>query len=312
MNEIVLIIGYNAAGKTTYVQKFVDQGYFRINRDEIGGKLKDLHHFAESALKEGKTKLVLDNTYRNIESRKSIIELANKYKIPIRCIHLNTSFEDAQFNACKRMIKETGNILTPEQLSKTKNPNHFPPAALFSYRKEFEKPSINEGFSKIETVKLVREFDSNYINKALILDYDGTLRISKGDYDYPIKPSDVEILPGRSEIIQEYRDKGYLIFGVSNQSGIAKNILSLKDAVDCFEKTNELLKQSIEYYYCPHHIPPVKCYCRKPHSGIGVYLIEKYKLNPALCIFVGDQTTDKTFSERCGFQYFHPDNFFKC
>lgn len=311
MNEIVLVSGYNAAGKTTYVKKFVDQGYFRINRDEIGGKLKDLHHVAEKQLKDGNSKLVLDNTYRNIESRKPIIEVANKNKIPIRCVHLNTSFEDAQFNACKRMIQDTGHLLMPEELKYTKNPNHFPPAALFSYRKDFEKPTVSEGFSKVEIVPFIREFDSTYVNKALILDYDDTIRTSIGNYDYPIKPNDVKILDGRSELIQEYRNQGCIIAGVSNQSGVAKNILSLKDAVDCFEKTNELLNQKIDYYFCPHNIPPVNCYCRKPHCGIGVMLIEKYKLNPSLCLFVGDQTTDQTFASRCGFQFQWAKDFFK-
>lgn len=311
MSEIVLITGYTAAGKTTYVKKFVEQGYHRINRDELGGKLKDLHFIADKAIKEGKGKLVLDNTYRNVESRRDIIEIAKKHNVPIRCIHLNTSFEDAQFNACKRMIQDTGNLLMPKDLAETKNPNHFPPVALFSYRKDFEKPTMAEGFSSVETIKFVRQYDPTYTNKALILDYDDTLRTSIGTHDYPLKPDDVKILPGRKQKIQEYRDKGYIILGVSNQSGVAKNILSYNDAVACFEKTNELLGQEIDYYFCPHNVPPINCFCRKPHSGIGVLLIEKYKLDPRQCIMVGDQTTDKTFAERCGFHFQWVDKFFK-
>lgn len=308
--EIVLIMGYNAAGKTTLVQNFVEQGYTRINRDEIGGKLKDLHQYAEKAIQEGHNRLVLDNTYRNRESRKSIIQVAKKHGLPIRCLHLNTSFEDAQYNACQRMIRDTGKLLMPDDLKLTKNPNHFPPAALFGYRKEFEKPTSGEGFSKVETINFERK-PTGYTNKSLILDYDGNLRDSLGEHDYPTKISEIKLLPGRKERIQEYVDQGFILTGVSNQSGVSKDILSYQDAVDCFEHTNDLLGHKIDYYFCPHSVPPVKCYCRKPHPGLGVMLIEKYKLDPAQCIFVGDQTTDKTFAERCGFQFIHTDEFFK-
>jgi HAD superfamily hydrolase (TIGR01662 family) len=99
--------------------------------------------------------------------------------------------------------------------------------------------------------------------------------------------------------------------GASNQSGIAKGTITLQDAIDCFEETNRQLGHNIEYFFCRHSIPPVVCYCRKPHVGIFVHFIEKYKLDTDQCIFVGDQTTDKTASERCKIKYYHPEEFFK-
>jgi histidinol phosphatase-like enzyme len=58
-------------------------------------------------------------------------------------------------------------------------------------------------------------------------------------------------------------------------------------------------------------VPPITCYCRKPAPGMGAYFIEKYKLNPAKCIMVGDMGSDKTFAARCGFQYADASEFFK-
>ena len=43
---------------------------------------------------------------------------------------------------------------------------------------------------------------------------------------------------------------------------------------------------------------------------MGVFLIEKHKLNPAETIMVGDQTTDKTFARRLGFEYVDQKDFF--
>lgn len=310
MSEIVLVIGYNGGGKTSYTKNNFDESYYRINRDELGGRLIDLPKLLEAKIQQGCNTFVLDNTYASIESRKGIIDVGKKYTIPVKCIWLNTSFEDAQFNACKRMVQKYNKLPQPEDFKKTKDPNTFPPAALFNYRKTFEKPTKNEGFSEVIKVNFEREFDPTYKNKALILDYDGTLRKSNGEKDYPLHPNDVEILPNRKEKLNEYKNKGYKLLGVSNQSGIAKGFLTDDDANKCFIKTNELLGFEIEYYYCCHNIPPVKCYCRKPHPGLGVYLIEKHKLNPLECIFVGDQTTDETFAKRCYFQYQDQASFF--
>lgn len=310
MKEIIVLLGYNGAGKTTLVKKYTDQGYHRINRDEIGGKLSDLPNHARTAIDAGHEKLVLDNTYRNRESRKGIIELAKEKGFTIRCVHLTTSFEDAQINACRRMMQRTGGIMMPEDFKKSNDPNLFPPVALFTYRKEFEAPKLDEGFDAIENVPFVRVWGPEYVNKALILDYDDTLRTSNGPEKYPTKPEHITILPGRKEKIQEYKDKGYLVFGVSNQSGVAKKKLTAAEAQACFDHTNQLLGHNIEVLFCPHSVPPVNCYCRKPHPASGVYLIEKYKLEPKSCIMVGDQTTDKTFAARCGFKFIDQQVFF--
>ena len=308
--KIVLLIGYNAGGKSTLVNDYVNQGAFRINRDLLGGNLDGLCTHVLKAINDGHESIILDNTYSTIKSRASIIELAKSNNIPIHCLWLQTSFEDAQFNACLRMVKKHGRLLTPDEMKKTKDSNDFPPVALFTYRKNFQKPTVNEGFNSVEKIDFVRQWTGEYVNKALFLDYDGTLRISVGKENWPEKPSDVEILPKRKEILQKYVDQGYRLLGVSNQSAIAKG-LSIENVVECFERTNELLGHKIEYLFCPHRIPPVQCYCRKPGVGLTVKFILKYNLDPRQCIFVGDMKTDETCAKRSGMKFIHESKFFK-
>jgi HAD superfamily hydrolase (TIGR01662 family) len=310
MSEIVLVLGYNAAGKSTYVKEYTDKGYHRLNRDELGGKLDSLPQILTDLFKKGTKSFVLDNTYVNVESRKSIIDCGKKLGIPVRAVWLTTSFEDAQFNACQRMIRKAGRLLDPVDFKTTKDPNLFPPVALFTYKKNFEEPMKKEGFSDVVIVPFVRKKDPKYCNKALILDYDDTLRVTDNKHGYPTKPSEVKILPGRKEKISEYVKKGYKLLGASNQSGIAKGVLTAQDAVDCFEETNRQLGHEIDYFFCRHSIPPVVCYCRKPHTGIGVHFIEKYKLDASQCWMIGDATSDKTFAARCGFKYIDQAEFF--
>lgn len=304
-------MGINAGGKSSLVQQFVNNGYHRINRDIAGGSLDGQVKIVGWAINDGKHKIVLDNTYPTIKSRESIIKFTKDWGAKISCHWLTTSFEDAQLNACLRMVKRRGKLLSPEEMKTTKDPNLFPPVALFNYRKIFEKPTTVEGFDEVIEVPFIRTWAAEYKNKALILDYDGTLRKSRGEYDYPVKFSDIEVNNIVTPIIHAFQNDGYFILGVSNQSGIAKGIVSDEMAVKCFEETNRQLRISVDFYYCPHSIPPVSCYCRKPHVGLGAVFIEKYKLNPSLCLMVGDMTTDETFAERCGFKFIHTLQFFK-
>lgn len=313
--KVVMIIGGPAAGKSTQSELFIKQDYIYLNRDSCGGKVIDLLPKMENTLKVGNN-VILDNLFPTIDSRKPFIDLAKSLSAEISCLHINTSIEDCQINLLNRMYKKYKKLFNhPDDIkadaSAKKDPNVYPIAVLFKYRKEFETPTINEGFSSVTEVDFKRIWGAEFSNKALILDYDDTLRTSTGIKQYPINPSDIQILPNRKEKIQKYKDDGYLLLGVSNQSGIHKGILSYDDAVACFEKTNELLGFDIHYTFCPHQSNPPVCFCRKPQSSNGVYLINKYKLNPSQCIFVGDQTSDKTFANRVGFKYYDVSDFFE-
>lgn len=305
--EIIFTCAYPAAGKTTLVERFA--GHDRLNRDTIGGSLLDVAAELEQRIKAGKKQFILDNTYGTRESRKPLVEIAKRHKMPLRCIWLDTSIEDAQMNACHRMVKRFGKLLHPAEITAAKDPNTFPIMALFAYRKAFEEPTESEGF-KLEVVKFERKKNPAFKNKAVIFDYDGTLRETKSGAHFPTDVADIRILPGRAAKIKKYAADGYKLLGVSNQSGVAKGDLTLETADACFKQTNKLLGLDIEYSFCPHRAPPT-CYCRKPMVGLGVQFIEKHSLDPAQCVFIGDMTTDKTFANRCGFQFMDQAEFFK-
>ncbi len=311
MSEVILIMGYPAAGKSEHALALEKKGYVRLNRDEAGGKVEDLVPKMEAALKS-KKKVVLDNLFGTAEGRKPFLEAAKRLKAPVVCKWIATSLEEAQINALHRMFERHQRVFfTQKDFKGIKDPNLFGVGALFKYRKDFQKPTTAEGFEKIEKLDFARRPRRGYKNKAVIFDYDGTLRVTKGgNGKYPVKPSEVELMPGRKAVVARYKKDGYILLGASNQSGVAKKHLSKEDADACFQQTNKLVGQDIEFMYCPHNVPP-KCYCRKPQSGMGVHFIEKYKLDPSQTIMVGDQTTNKTFGTRLGFEYVDQGDFFK-
>jgi len=311
--EVVMVCGYPASGKSTEADKFIKQDYVYLNRDTQGGTIAGLLPELKKMLAAG-SNVVLDNLFPTPEVRKPFVDAAKAAGATVRCLVMDTKIEDAQINALHRMYQRHKKFFfAPNDLKGVKDPNMFPVAVLFKYRKEYKTPSTAEGFDKIETVKFTRRAMPGYNNRALILDYDDNLRRTTGKEKYPIHPSEVQLLFDKEKMvkkIREYTDIGYLPLGVSNQSGVDKGILTHDDAVACFERTNELLGIKIDYVFCPHQSAPPVCYCRKPQSGNGVFLIEKYKLDPFQCVFVGDQTTDKSFAQRLGFKFYYTNEFF--
>lgn len=316
--HVLLIMGFPASGKSTITADLAAQGYTVLNRDTEGGHMRGiLQKFQESLV--GGARVVLDNTFCTETDRRPFIEAARDAGVQIECRWMTTSAEDAQINALHRMWDRYGRVFFDAADLKAhpvanKDPNMFPAAAIFSYRKRFEKPTVEEGFSKVERVPFTRRpFQGT--QKALILDYDGTLRRDAmevgGQYHYPVKPSEVQVLPNREAVLQRYKDQGYLLLGASTQSGIAKGHLTSDDALACFRETNRQLGHDVSHAHCKHGSFPVSCYCRKPQSGLGVYLIRLYNLNPSECIMVGDLSTDRSFAARLGFQFVDADEFFK-
>ncbi|MDB4932960.1 MAG: oxidoreductase [Myxococcaceae bacterium] len=311
--EIVLVMGYPASGKSTWTaQHFAN--HRRINRDALGDRsLDELVPLVERALDEGQP-AVLDNTYATRQSRAALLDLARRRGVPARCVWLDSSIEHAQYNAVERLVRKHGRLLSPDEIKQAgkADPNTYGPAVLFKHRKAFEAPTAAEGFASIEKVAFVRGAQpEGYGHKALLLDYDGTLRRTKSGDKYPLTPEDVEVLPGRAETLRRYAAEGYRLLGVSNQSAVSKGTLTEAGARACFARTNELLGVDVEVAFCPHDPAPISCWCRKPMPGLGVAFIEKYRLDRAQVTMVGDMTSDRTFAARAGVRFVDQADFFR-
>lgn len=312
MKEIVIIMGFPASGKSTTVNQYVSKGYSRLNRDTHGGTMEDMHKLADKYLGENDPLIVLDNLYPSVKSRAGIVAVAKKHKARIVCVHMSTSMEDSMLNACLRMMQKHGVVPGPEHMKDYGDPNTFPVAVIYKYRKEFQKPTLAEGFDQVIAAPFVRTWGPDFINKAVIIDYDGTVRLSTGPQKFPTKKSEIKMLPGREKVLRAYKDKGYYILGASNQSGVAKGQVTSEAVNECFHETNRLLGDVVDnFLFCPHRVPPISCFCRKPNPGMGAFFIYKYKLRPSECIMVGDMGSDKSYAARCGFQFADANQFFK-
>lgn len=132
------------------------------------------------------------------------------------------------------------------------------------------------------------------MQKALFLDRDGVINIEK---DYLYKIEDFEFIDGIFDLCKYYQDLGYLIFVVTNQSGIARRYYNEDD----FSKLSnwmceEFLKRDIKIqkvYHCPHH-PDItgECTCRKPKPGMLLQAKKDFNVDLINSIIVGDKPRD--------------------
>jgi len=312
-DEVVIVMGIQGAGKSTHVDAYVDAGYQRLNRDLEGGKLQDLIPKLDDLLSNDAKRVVLDNTYPSFSSRYPVIRTAHAHGVPVHCIHMATPIDEAMVNIVNRMLDRYGRLLSPDEMKKMakEDPNLPPPAAVARYAASFEAPRLTEGFSVIEVTPFERRQGPRYFNKGLLLDVDGTVRLTKSGAIYPTDPNDIELLPGRREVLQQFVDNGYRLFFISNQSGIASGKVSEEAVNACFNKTIELLGLDItEVRFCPHKAFPTSCFCRKPMPGFGIELIRKYELSLEHLIMVGDMDSDARFAENIGARFIYADEFF--
>jgi len=310
--EIVLVMGLPAAGKSAVAETFVAQGYDRLNRDNAGGSLADLLPELDALIASGSSRIVLDNTYVSRKARAGVVATASKHGLPVRCVFLSTGVDDAQVNAVSRTIASYGRLLDPDEIRtiSKRDVSVFGPGVQFRYQRELETPHPSEGFQSIEVMPFERRRDRSFSSRAVLLWCDGVLRRSRSGARTPVSADDVEVFEGRGDVLRRFQQQGWRLLGLSWQPEIADETMRVEEVEAAFARMQELLGVKIELAYCPHAAGPPICWCRKPLPGLGVVFIERYVLDPAQCLYVGDGPQDPGFARRLGFQYRDAEEFF--
>ncbi len=142
-------------------------------------------------------------------------------------------------------------------------------------------------------------------NKAIFLDRDGTLIEDPG---YLADPEKVFLLPTVGESLSLLKnDFHFKLIVVSNQSGIARGILTEKDVIAVNEAINYKLSEfnvKIDaFYYCPFHPDfnsEEECECRKPSPKLIFEAAEQGDINLSSSYLIGDSIYDIEAGKRAG------------
>ena len=133
---------------------------------------------------------------------------------------------------------------------------------------------------------------------AVFLDRDGTLML---DVDYCGDPKDVHIFAGASEALGKLRERGYKIFIVTNQSGIARGYFSEEQYRAIEHEVGRQLGEDLidATYFCPHR-PDQACDCRKPAPGLVLRAASEHHLDLRRSFFIGDKDSDMQCGRSAG------------
>lgn len=142
----------------------------------------------------------------------------------------------------------------------------------------------------------VREGDRTEPPEAVLLDRDGTLVV---DVPYNGRPERVVPVPGAREALDRLRAAGVRLAVVSNQSGVARGVVTRQEVDAVNRRVEELLGPLGPWLVCPHG-PDDNCRCRKPAGGLVEAAAAALGVPAERCAVVGDIGADIGAAQAAG------------
>lgn len=142
---------------------------------------------------------------------------------------------------------------------------------------------------------------------GIFFDRDGTINT---EVDFLSRPEDLILIPNAATAIREANRLGIKAFLITNQSGIARGLLTEQDLELVHRKLERLLAEHDAHldgiYYCPHHpdygTPEYRkeCSCRKPKAGMLRQAAKEHGINLSASFVVGDRCVDMKAGKEAG------------
>ncbi len=137
------------------------------------------------------------------------------------------------------------------------------------------------------------------LKPALFLDRDGVINRDKG---YVSKIENFEWIQGASSCIRTFKSRGWFVFIVTNQSGIARGLYTEED-MQVLHKwmLSALAEDGAEIdriYHCPYHAEgEIAAYRkdsfdRKPKPGMLLQAMADFPVQREASFLIGDKDTD--------------------
>lgn len=127
--EVIVMVGYPGSGKTTIAKGL--EGYHRVDGDRLktaAAMKKEAEQYIQNQ------SIVFDSTAATKEKRQEFIALAKKHNVPVRAFWVQTPLETSMTRNKQRALEGGSNV---------------PPVVFYVYRKKFEEPTKEEGFTDI-------------------------------------------------------------------------------------------------------------------------------------------------------------------
>ncbi|WP_063819183.1 D-glycero-alpha-D-manno-heptose-1,7-bisphosphate 7-phosphatase [Herbidospora cretacea] len=132
--------------------------------------------------------------------------------------------------------------------------------------------------------------------RAILFDRDGTLI---DDLPYNNDAKHVRPRPGARIVLDRLRAAGIPIGVITNQSGVARGLITLRELSEVNARVEELLGPFDVWEICVHG-PADGCACRKPAPGMVLSAAARLGVRPADCVVIGDAERDVAAARAAG------------
>lgn len=149
--------------------------------------------------------------------------------------------------------------------------------------------------------ELLRATGRSSLKPAVLIDRDGV--IVKNRRDYVKSRMEMEILPGSLQAIAALSQSGHRVFIVTNQSAIGRGLTTFAE-VDSMHRQLAFevscLGGEIEAFLVCPHTPDDGCDCRKPAPGLLYQARDRYGVDLASAVMIGDMESDVRAASAAG------------
>jgi D-glycero-D-manno-heptose 1,7-bisphosphate phosphatase len=149
--------------------------------------------------------------------------------------------------------------------------------------------------------------DRKQARPALFLDRDGVINVDK---NYVSRIADFEWIEGAAETIAAFNARGWWVFVVTNQSGVAYGYYTEEEMQALHDWMNaELEKRDARIdriYHCPYHaegsVPRYRrdSYDRKPRPGMLIQAMTDFPVIRESSFLIGDKEADLEAAKAAG------------
>ena len=136
--------------------------------------------------------------------------------------------------------------------------------------------------------------------KGVFFDRDGTLIVDK---IYLNDPEQIVYLPGAFEALRRLRDDGYEFVVVTNQSGLARDLVQIQNLDEIHRRIAEEFARNgvffAAFHYAPYSVESGH-WMRKPNPGMLETAAREHGFDVSRSWMVGDRMTDVEAGRRAG------------
>jgi histidinol-phosphate phosphatase family protein len=149
--------------------------------------------------------------------------------------------------------------------------------------------------------------------KIILIDRDGVINKKAPKGEYIRTWEEFEWIEDTVQAMKKLAQQGHSFIVITNQAGIARNMVSEKELTRMHQLMISELKvkgiKILDIYVCPHHWDD-DCECRKPKAGLFYRIAKEYFLRMDKTLYIGDDVRDceAAYNAECGSVLIVSDN----